>query len=186
MINVVNQTTNITSTQYDEVIAACRDVFTKKIRDYGTSWRVLRPSSLTDQIFIKAQRIKTIEGASEQRVSDTIEDEYMGIINYAVIALIQLDLDEQAPVHLTEDHALQLYNRHVQTIKKLMEAKNHDYGEAWRSMRTSSFTDLILMKLLRIKQIEENDGKTLISEGVASHYMDMVNYSVFALIQMNN
>ncbi len=101
-----------------------------------------------------------------------------------MIALIQLDLDEQAPIHLTEDHALQLYNQHVQVIRKLMEAKNHDYGEAWRSMRTSSFTDLILMKLLRIKQIEENDGKTLISEGVASHYMDMVNYSVFALIQM--
>ncbi|HPE97708.1 MAG: DUF1599 domain-containing protein [Chitinophagales bacterium] len=180
----MNPEANHTSLQYDEVVKACRDIFSKKIRDYGTSWRVLRPSSLTDQIFIKAQRIRTVEQTLERRVSDTIEDEFIGIINYSIIALIQLELPEDAPVHLAEQQALQMFDSHFSGIKSLMENKNHDYGEAWRSMRTSSFTDLILMKIMRIKQIEENDGQTLISEGVASHYMDMVNYSVFALIQL--
>ena len=180
----MNPAASITSEQYDEVINHCRDIFSKKISDYGTSWRVLRPSSLTDQIYIKAQRIRTIEQARERKVSDTVEDEFMGIINYAIIALIQIELENNSNIHLAEDEALKLYNSHISVVKGLMEAKNHDYGEAWRSMRTSSFTDLILVKLLRIKQIEENDGQTLISEGVASHYMDMINYSVFALIQM--
>lgn len=180
----MNPVPNLTNQQYDEVVSLCRDIFSKKIRDYGTSWRVLRPSSLTDQIFIKAQRIKTIEQASSRMVSDTVEDEFMGIINYSIIALIQLELSESDPMHLPEAQALQLFDKHFAFIKSLMEAKNHDYGEAWRSMRTSSFTDLILMKIMRIKQIEENEGQTLISEGVASHYSDMVNYSVFALIQM--
>ncbi len=181
----MNPTANLTDSQYDAVIGRCRDIFIKKVQDYGTSWRVLRPSSLTDQIFIKAQRIRTIEQATERKVSDTVEDEFVGIINYAIIALIQLRLDVDAPIHMDAAEALQHYNESAGEVKQLMEAKNHDYGEAWRDMRTSSFTDLILVKLLRIKQIEENNGQTLISEGVGSHYMDMVNYAVFALIQMS-
>ncbi len=153
--------------------------------DYGTSWRVLRPESITDQIFIKAQRIRTIEQAGIQKVDEDIEGEFKGIINYAIIALIQIGLTENDPLQLDREKALTLYDQHADTIKSLMENKNHDYGEAWRDMRIPSFTDLILMKLLRVKQIEENDGKTLISEGVASHYMDMVNYSVFALIKLS-
>ncbi|MFN3939064.1 MAG: DUF1599 domain-containing protein [Chitinophagales bacterium] len=173
-----------TTAQYDEVIAACRNIYIQKIKDYGTSWRVLRPESLTDQIFIKAQRIKTIEQTKTRKVGDTVADEFIGIINYAIIALIQLELSDTEPVALDEERALDLFNKQVQRIKQLMEDKNHDYGEAWREMRISSFTDLILMKLLRVKQIEENNGKTLISEGVSSHYSDMVNYSVFALIKL--
>lgn len=181
----MNPPTNLTDSQYDAVIGRCRDIFIKKVQDYGTSWRVLRPSSLTDQIFIKAQRIRTIEQNAERKVSDTVEDEFIGIINYALIALIQLKLNEEAPIHMDAAEALRYFNEGATEVKHLMEAKNHDYGEAWRDMRTSSFTDLILVKLLRIKQIEENNGQTLISEGVASHYMDMVNYAVFALIQMS-
>lgn len=180
----MNPISSKTSAQYDEVMESCRSIFRKKIKDYGTSWRILRPESLTDQIFIKAQRIKTIEQSSARKVSDTVADEFMGIINYAIIALIQLELADTESVSLEEEKALELFNRKSAQIKLLMEDKNHDYGEAWRDMRISSFTDLILMKLLRVKQIEENDGKTLISEGVDSHYSDMVNYSVFALIKL--
>ncbi|MBK7443682.1 MAG: DUF1599 domain-containing protein [Bacteroidetes bacterium] len=173
-----------TNIQYDEAVAGCRNIFIKKVKDYGTSWRILRLESLTDQIFIKAQRIRTIEQNGSSKVNEGVEDEFRGIINYAVIALIQIDMQESDPLNLDEDLALKLYNTKIDGVKKLMLDKNHDYGEAWRDMRVSSFTDLILMKLLRVKQIEENDGKTLISEGVASHYMDMINYSVFALIKL--
>ena len=174
-----------TNIQYDEAVAGCRNIFIKKVKDYGTSWRILRLESLTDQIFIKAQRIRTIEQNGSSKVNEGVEDEFRGIINYAAIALIQIDMTEADPINLSEDLALKLYNEKLEGVKKLMMDKNHDYGEAWRDMRVSSFTDLILMKLLRVKQIEENDGKTLISEGVASHYMDMINYSVFALIKLS-
>lgn len=153
--------------------------------DYGTSWRILRPQSLTDQIFIKAQRIRTIEETGLNKVHEKIDDEYRGIINYSIIALIQIELADSVGYSLNYDDAINLYQKYAKQIKLLMEAKNHDYGEAWRDMRPKSFTDLILMKILRIKQIEENDGKTIISEGIDSHYMDMVNYSVFALIKLN-
>ena len=174
-----------TNIQYDEAVAGCRNIFIKKVKDYGTSWRILRLESLTDQIFIKAQRIRTIEQNGSSKVNEGVEDEFRGIINYAAIALIQIDMTEADPINLSEDLALKLYNEKLEGVKKLMMDKNHDYGEAWRDMRVGSFTDLILMKLLRVKQIEENDGKTLISEGVASHYMDMINYSVFALIKLS-
>ncbi len=141
--------------------------------------------SLTDQIFIKAQRIRTIEQNGSSKVNEGVEDEFRGIINYAVIALIQIDRTESDPINVSEEIALKWYNEKIGDVKKLMLDKNHDYGEAWRDMRVGSFTDLILMKLLRVKQIEENDGKTLISEGVASHYMDMINYSIFALIKLS-
>lgn len=174
-----------TSNQYDAVVDTCRAIFMQKITDYGTSWRVLRPTSLTDQIFIKAQRIRTLEEKGVSKVGEGIEDEFRGIINYAVIALIQLQLTDKDPMNLSPERTLDLYNTIINGVKKLMMNKNHDYGEAWRDMRVSSFTDLILMKLLRVKQIEENDGVTLISEGIDSHYMDMINYSVFALIKIS-
>lgn len=174
-----------TSAQYDTQITLCRDVFAKKTKDYGTAWRVLRPKSLTDQLFIKAQRIKTLEEAETRKVDEGIEPEYIGLINYAVMGLIQMKLASDTRLELTEKEALALYDTEVAAIKALMIAKNHDYGEAWRDMRVSSFTDLILMKLLRIKQIEDNKGKTIISEGIDAGYMDIVNYSVFALIQMS-
>ncbi len=171
--------------QYDTQIALCRDVFAKKTKDYGTSWRILRPKSLTDQLFIKAQRIKTLEEATEQKVDEGIESEFIGLVNYAVIGLIQMKLDASAAMELSEIEALRLYDTETADIKALMLAKNHDYGEAWRDMRVSSFTDLILMKLLRIKQIEDNKGKTIISEGIDAGYKDIVNYAVFALIQLS-
>jgi hypothetical protein len=174
-----------TSKQFDEQIKLCRDIFSKKTHDYGTSWRVLRPKSLTDQLFIKAQRIQTIEDADTQLVADDIGSEFIGLVNYAVIGLIQMELKNDTPLELNPDEALHLYDKHVSEIKDLMMAKNHDYGEAWRDMRISSFTDLILMKLLRIKQIEDNKGKTLISEGIDAGYRDIVNYAIFALIKMN-
>jgi len=176
---------NNTSTQFDEQIKKCRDIFSKKTHDYGTSWRVLRPKSLTDQLFIKAQRIQTIEDATTKMVDEDERSEFAGIINYAIIGLIQMELKEDKRVELDAAEAIQLYDKHVQEIKDLMLAKNHDYGEAWRDMRVSSFTDLILMKLLRIKQIEDNKGKTLISEGIDAGYRDIVNYSIFALIKLN-
>ncbi len=170
--------------QFDEQIARCREIFRKKTRDYGTSWRVLRPKSLTDQLFIKAQRIQTLEEKKSQMVEDNIEDEFIGLINYAIIGIIQLNLITDTRLNLDEKETLALYDRQVAEIKSLMAAKNHDYGEAWRDMRGSSFTDLILMKLLRIKQIEDNEGKTLISEGIDAGYRDIVNYSIFALIKL--
>ncbi len=176
---------NNTSAQFDEQLEACRDIFKKKTHDYGTSWRVLRPKSLTDQLFIKAQRIQTIEEAPTKMVDEDERSEFIGLINYAIIGLIQMALKDDKRTELTEEEALLNYDKRVAEIKALMLAKNHDYGEAWRDMRVSSFTDLILMKLLRIKQIEDNKGKTLISEGIDAGYKDIVNYSVFALIKIS-
>jgi len=174
-----------TSAQFDEQVARCREIFSKKTHDYGTSWRVLRPKSLTDQLFIKAQRIQTLEEAVTKMVDEGIEPEFIGLVNYAVIGLIQMELANDKRTELPEAEALSLYDKQVAEIKALMMAKNHDYGEAWRDMRVSSFTDLILMKLLRIKQIEDNKGQTLISEGIDAGYRDIVNYALFALIKLH-
>lgn len=163
----------------------CRDLFFKKTKDYGTAWRILRAKSLTDQIFIKAQRIRTLEEKGESKVGEGIEDEFIGILNYSIMALIQMELGENEEMELPAERALKLYDNQVTITKDLMMKKNHDYGEAWRDMRVSSFTDLILMKLLRIKQIEDNKGQTLVSEGIDSGYRDMINYAVFAMIQMS-
>lgn len=173
-----------TSQQYDAAIAVCKDIFLKKMKDYGTAWRNLRPMSLTDQIFIKAQRIKSIEEKGTQKVDDNINGEYIGIINYCAIALIQLELKDDNRIDLPYDEVEQLYLKYLAQTKQLMEDKNHDYGEAWRDMRISSLTDLILMKIFRVKQIEDNAGKTIISEGVDANYMDMINYAVFAMIRL--
>jgi uncharacterized protein YbdZ (MbtH family) len=173
-----------TSKQYEEVINQCKDIFLKKMKDYGTAWRNLRPKSLTDQIFIKAQRIKSIEEKGTQKVNDDISGEYIGIINYCLIALIQLELTNDSRIDLPYKEVEELYNKHIGTTKKLMEDKNHDYGEAWRDMRLSSLTDLILMKIFRVKQIEDNLGQTIISEGVDANYMDMINYAAFAMIKL--
>lgn len=173
-----------TSQQYDSVIKQCKDIFLKKMHDYGTAWRVLRSSSLTDQIFIKAQRIRSIEQKGSQKVEEDISSEYIGIINYCVIALIQHELKDDPRMELPAEEVAVLFEKHVKETKGLMENKNHDYGEAWRDMRVSSLTDLILMKILRVKQIEDMDGKTLISEGIEANYMDMINYAVFALIRL--
>ncbi|BFG69548.1 DUF1599 domain-containing protein [Sediminibacterium sp. KACHI17] len=171
-----------TNQQYDNAIRACKDIFIKKTKDYGTAWRVLRTISVVDQIFIKALRIRTIQDLKTQKVGDDIPSEFKGIINYAVIGLIQLEMGnpqvEELPVDLVEAN----YNKYIAFAKNTMLDKNHDYGEAWRDMSQESFADLILMKLLRIRQILENDGKTLISEGIDANYVDIINYSVFALI----
>lgn len=174
-----------TSKQYDAAISQCKDIFLKKMKDYGTAWRNLRLTSLTDQIFIKAQRIKSIEEKGTQKINDNISGEYIGIINYCVIALIQLDLVEDSRVDVPYEEVEALYKKHLAVTKQLMLDKNHDYGEAWRDMRVSSLTDLILMKIFRVKQIEDNKGQTIISEGVDANYMDMINYSVFALIKLS-
>lgn len=171
-----------TNEQYDAVIGGCQSVFFKKNKDYGTAWRVLRTISVVDQIYIKAQRIRTIQEIKQQRISDDIAGEFKGIINYAVIGLIQLELPADAPWDLPEEQVATLYEKHIAATKKLMQDKNHDYGEAWRSMSQEGLTDLILMKLFRIRQILNNEGKTLISEGIDANYHDIINYSVFALI----
>lgn len=171
--------------QYDAVIASCKDVFLKKTKDYGTAWRILRTSSLTDQLYIKAKRIRSIEEKGMQKVEEAIDNEFIGLINYSLIALIQLSLDENSPLELDSAKVEELFDQEVDKTRSLMMAKNHDYGEVWREMRTSSLTDLILMKLLRVKQIEDNKGKTLISEGLDANYMDIINYAAFALIQMS-
>lgn len=173
-----------TSQQYEAVIKLCKDIFLKKMKDYGTAWRILRTSSLTDQIFIKAQRIRSIEQKGTQKIQDDIKGEYIGIINYCVIALIQIELGDDPRTELPYEETAALYEKHFNATKKLMEDKNHDYGEAWRDMRISSLTDLILMKILRVKQIEDNAGQTIISEGIDANYMDMINYSAFALIKL--
>lgn len=173
-----------TSAQYDSVINLCKDLFLKKTRDYGTAWRILRPSSITDQIFIKAQRIRTLEEKKVSKVGEGITDEYIGIVNYCVIGMMQLELDENTPVDLDPHFVEQQYAQKVQETKDLMFAKNHDYGEAWRDMRISSLTDLILQKIFRVKQIEDNEGQTIASEGIKANYQDMLNYSVFALIKL--
>jgi hypothetical protein len=175
---------NTTSNQYDAAINLCKELFLKKMKDYGTAWRNLRPMSLTDQIFIKAQRIKSIEEKGTQKVVDDITGEYIGIINYCVISLIQLELVNDTRMELPYEEVASLYTKYVGITKQLMEDKNHDYGEAWRDMRLSSLTDLILMKIFRVKQIEDNKGQTTVSEGVDANYMDMLNYSVFALIKL--
>lgn len=173
-----------TSLQYDEAVAQCKDIYLKKMKDYGSAWRILRPTSLTDQIFIKAQRIRSIEDKGEQKVSESVESEFVGIVNYAVMALIQIGLHSNDSLELSQSDALRHFEEQVSRVKSLMMDKNHDYGEAWRDMRVSSMTDLILMKLLRIKQIEDNRGNTLISEGVDANYADIINYAVFALIKL--
>jgi len=173
-----------TATEFDDVIAVCRSLFLKKTKDYGTAWRILRPSSITDQIFIKAQRIRTLEEKKVSLVGEGITSEYIGIINYCVIAMMQLELTENDPTEMPFDIVQSLFEAKIQETKDLMFAKNHDYGEAWRDMRISSLTDLILMKIFRVKQIEDNEGKTLASEGVNANYQDMLNYSVFALIKL--
>lgn len=174
-----------THAQYREVINACKDLFLKKTRDYGTAWRVLRLPSITDQIFIKAQRIRSIQEKGMQKVGDPIRDEFVGIINYCIIALIQIRLEGSSTSELTPEEVMPLYEAEVDETMHLLDNKNHDYGEAWREMRVSSITDIILMKLMRVKQIENNDGKTLASEGVKANYQDMINYAVFAMILMN-
>jgi hypothetical protein len=173
-----------TTTEYNNVINYCQDLFIKKTKDYGTAWRILRLSSITDQIYIKAQRIRTLEIKKVSKVGEGIIDEYVGIINYCVIALIQLELGEGGEENLDPIWVAQQYTEKVNETRDLMFAKNHDYGEAWRDMRTSSMTDLILMKIHRVKQIEDNDGQTLVSEGLKANYQDMLNYAVFALIKL--
>ncbi|MFD2585946.1 DUF1599 domain-containing protein [Croceitalea marina] len=174
-----------TSKQYDAVIESCRELFLKKTKDYGTAWRILRLPSLTDQIFIKAQRIRGLQENAERKVDEGEQSEFIGIINYSIMALIQIDkgISEQPDLSLQE--AVQLYDEKASLTKTLMENKNHDYGEAWREMRVSSLTDLILQKLLRVKQIEDNKGKTLVSEGIDANYQDIINYAVFALIHLS-
>ena len=174
-----------TSQQFEEIIKLCKDIFIKKMKDYGSAWRVLRTPSLTDQIFIKAQRIRSIEDKGTQKIQEDIKSEYIGIVNYCVIALIQLELGVSNDAdNLDQKVASSLYDKYIYKSKSLMEDKNHDYGEAWRDMRIGSLTDIILMKLLRTKQIEDNDGKTNISEGVDANYFDMINYAIFALIKL--
>ncbi len=173
-----------TSQEYDKVIAICRDLFINKMKDYGSAWRILRLPSLTDQIFIKAQRIRSLQENDIRKVDEDETGEFIGIINYSTMALIQLDLGVVDQPDLEVVKATELYDAKVKLTKDLMEAKNHDYGEAWREMRVSSLTDLILQKLLRVKQIEDNKGQTLVSEGIDANYQDMINYSVFALILM--
>jgi hypothetical protein len=174
-----------TSNQYDSVVEQCKNLFTKKMSDYGSAWRILRLPSLTDQIFIKAQRIRQLQENDIRKVDEGEKSEFIGIINYSVMALIQLELGVVENPDLSSDEATELYNKHMTITKELMENKNHDYGEAWRDMRVSSLTDLIIQKLLRVKQIEDNKGKTLVSEGIDANYQDMINYAVFAMIHLN-
>ena len=177
---------NLTIEQYNLAIDKCKDIFKKKTTDYGTAWRILRTSSLTDQIFIKANRIRTIQETGLSKIDEGVEDEFIGIVNYCVMALIQLQLKDDERLELESEETVHLYLDFINNARSLMEQKNHDYGEAWRDMRVSSLTDLILMKILRVKQIENNSGKTLISEGIDANYYDMLNYAVFALIHLEN
>ena len=175
-----------TEQQFDQVTAICRDIFTKKMKDYGSSWRILRPQSVTDQIYIKANRIRSIEVKGVSKVDEGIRSELVAIVNYGIIGLIQLELGTAETDDLTYERGVELYTKYASEAKKLMMDKNHDYDEAWRMMRTQSYTDLILMKIYRTKQIEDNLGKTLISEGVDANYFDMINYAVFGLIKMED
>ncbi len=170
--------------QYNHVIGVCSDLYLKKMKDYGTAWRILRPSSITDQIFIKASRIRSIEMKGVQKVEDDFKSEFIGIVNYSIMAIIQLELGLADDSDLSNEKAAELYQKYFEKARALMEDKNHDYDEAWRLMRISSYTDLILMKINRIKQIEDNKGKTLVSEGIDANFYDMVNYAVFALIKL--
>jgi hypothetical protein len=175
-----------TSQQYDSIIKICRDLYSKKMKDYGSAWRILRLPSLTDQIFIKAQRIRSLQENEVRKVDEDETSEFIGIINYSIMALIQLDKGVAVQPDLEAHEAIKLFDEKVLLTKNLMENKNHDYGEAWRDMRISSLTDLILQKILRVKQIEDNKGKTIVSEGIDANYQDMINYAVFALILMSN
>ena len=171
-----------TTAEYQQVVAQCRDIFDKKMQDYGAAWRLMRPESLTDQIFIKANRIRSLQRMKEHLVNEGIEPEFIGIINYSAMAIIQLQLGVVEQPDLTFEKASELYTNVLDEAFHLMCKKNHDYDEAWRSMRISSMTDLILMKILRVKEIENNNGKTLISEGLDANYYDMINYAVFCMI----
>ena len=174
-----------TSKQYNDIIEKCRSLYINKLKDYGSAWRILRLPSLTDQIFIKAQRIRQLQQNSTRKVDEGEVSEFIGIINYSIMALIQLEKGVVEQPDMGTEEAIKLYDKHVVITKQLMEDKNHDYGEAWRDMRISSLTDLILQKLLRVKQIENNKGKTIVSEGIDANYQDMINYAVFALIHIN-
>jgi len=171
-----------TIAQFEKVIALCRDLFQKKLVDYGPSWRIMRPQSITDQIFIKANRIRSLELKGVSMVDEGIKPEFIGIVNYGVIGLIQLAKGFADTTDMTAEEAMTLYDKYITETKELMYAKNHDYDEAWRSMRISSYTDLILMKIYRTKQIESHNGKTIVSEGIDANYMDMINYAIFGLI----
>ena len=173
-----------TKQQFEHVIAICRDLFAKKLHDYGAAWRIMRPSSVTDQIFIKANRIRSIEIKGVTLVNEGIRPEFIAIVNYGIIGLIQLEQGYAETDDMTEQQALEQYDKHAKAALELMLAKNHDYDEAWRSMRITSYTDLILMKIYRTKQIEALSGNTLVSEGIDANYMDMINYSVFGLIKL--
>ncbi len=173
-----------TTKEYKHVIGSCKDVFEKKTKDYGTAWRILRLPSITDQIFIKAQRIRSIQEKGQQKVPEDVSSEFLGIINYCIIAIIQIQLAEEERMEIPYEELEPIYDKTINENIDLLTNKNHDYGEAWREMRVSSITDIILMKLLRVKQIEDNEGKTIISEGVKANYQDMINYAVFALIKL--
>ena len=170
--------------EYSQVISLCKELFEKKTTDYGTAWRILRLPSITDQIFIKAQRIRSIQEKGNQKVNDPIQDEFVGIINYCLIALMQVELQEDVRLEIPYDELEPLYDKWVLETRALLENKNHDYGEAWRDMRVSSMTDIILMKLYRVKQIEDHQGRTLVSEGIVPNYQDIINYAVFCLIKL--
>jgi hypothetical protein len=174
-----------TSKQYQTESASCRALFLKKNKDYGTAWRILRTSSLTDQLFIKAKRIRSIEENGLMKVDEGVTSEYIGLVNYCIMALIQLEIDKDAPMEMGEVLVMELYDKYQKDTYELMMDKNHDYGEAWRDMRRSSLTDLILMKIFRVKQIEDNKGKTLVSEGLDANYQDIINYAIFALIKIS-
>lgn len=174
-----------TNLQFEAVIHICRTLFEKKLRDYGPSWRILRPSSVTDQLLIKAKRIRSLEEKKESKVDEGIEPEFIGIVNYGIIGLIQLERGYSDFVDMSEDQVMDSYDRNMKGTKELMFAKNHDYDEAWRLMRVESYTDLILTKIFRVKQIEGHAGKTLVSEGIDANYRDMINYALFGLIKLN-
>ncbi|MES2780310.1 MAG: DUF1599 domain-containing protein [Bacteroidota bacterium] len=176
---------NQTSQQYDQAIQKCKSIFINKSKDYGTSWRVMRLSSITDQIFIKAQRIRNIEEKGSQKIGDDIESEYMGIVNYCIMGLIQIELKDSKELNIPINELTALYDKYAASTKSLMEDKNHDYGEVWRDMRVSTFTDILLVRLMRIKQIEDNKGQTIMSEGIDANLQDMINYSLFALIRID-
>lgn len=175
---------NDTNSQFDRALALCRDMYVKKLTDYGASWRVMRPASLTDQLFIKAKRIRTLETTGEAMVDEGILPEFVGIVNYGIMALIQLSLGPSVSRDISNEKAIELYDRFAADTRSLMLAKNHDYGEAWRDMRQCSFTDIILTKLQRIREIEDNGGRTIVSEGVDSNYQDIINYAIFAIIKL--
>jgi len=175
-----------TINQYNQVLEACKEIFQKKTQDYGTAWRILRLPSITDQIFIKAQRIRSIQEKGNQKINENISSEFIGIINYCVMAMMQIELKDNPDLEMDYKELKPLYDSLVDDTLSLLKDKNHDYGEAWRDMRVSSITDIILMKLLRVKQIEDNQGKTLVSEGIKANYQDIINYAVFALIKLQN